>query len=340
MPLAARAALAAGEPAASTTGGDAGGEGGEGDDIEATSSSFAGDPDALQVVIDRWQDTYASSGLRVGVATPDRTWVAGPNGTIGSGSFDIESITKTVTASAVWLLVRDGLLTTDGPLPPVAALPELAGRDLTVRLLLEHRSGVPEYHFLDTPDETGEDPALVVVRAALAAEPAFAAGQGQDYSSTNALILGLVIEAVTGRTLDDVLWSTVLEPAGVGSLFGRVESSTAAPGGGAGGLASDITGLLAWGTAFLRDHRPVGDALFGSMSKFAPDTGLGAGLVGMCPCDGGFTWVGHTGGTTALFYDRRDDVVIALRIANGIWGDFEEPFAELVESLRDAARGS
>ena len=38
-----------------------------------------------------------------------------------------------------------------------------------------------------------------------------------------------------------------------------------------------------------------------------------------------------------MFYDQRDNVLIAVRIANGIWGRFEDPFAELVESLRQAA---
>ena len=40
---------------------------------------------------------------------------------------------------------------------------------------------------------------------------------------------------------------------------------------------------------------------------------------------------------TALFYDRRDNVLIAVRIANGIWGRFEDPLAELVDGLRVAA---
>ena len=91
------------------------------------------------------------------------------------------------------------------------------------------------------------------------------------------------------------------------------------------------------GTALLRDHQPVGDTLWARMAKLDPGTALGAGAMGLCPCDGGFLWVGHTGGTTALFYDRRDNVLIALRIANGIWGAFEHPFVELVESLRVAA---
>jgi len=70
------------------------------------------------------------------------------------------------------------------------------------------------------------------------------------------------------------------------------------------------------------------------MTRFDPGTGLGAGAMGMCPCTPGFTWVGHTGGTTALFYDARDDLVVTVRIANGIWGGFEDAFAELMEDLR------
>jgi CubicO group peptidase (beta-lactamase class C family) len=176
-----------------------------------------------------------------------------------------------------------------------------------------------------------------VARAALEAEPSFGVGEGHDYSSTNYLILGLVIEAASGRSLDDVLWSRVLNPVGLGDWFGRAAASTSLPGGGAGGLTSDLDGLLAWGDALLRRHAPVGDDTFSQMTRFSSSTGLGRGLMGMCPCEAGFRWVGHTGGTTALFYDRESDVMIALRIANGIWGDFEGPFNELVESLREAA---
>ncbi len=349
VPLAARSALAGGETA-SATGGSVGSTRSEGepsaaDDTPTETDGSAGvpvdigrsSPRSVQEVLDDWQTNYVSSGLVVGVARGGETWIGAPFGGSGGMGFDIESVTKTVTGSAVWLLVGDGTLSLDGPLPAVPDLPELAGRGLTVRHLLDHTSGVPEYHFLDTPEETGEDPALVVARAALEAEPAFGVGEGHDYSSTNYLILGLVIEAATGRSLDDVLWSRVLDPAGLGEAFGRASASTSLPGGGAGGLTSDLAGLLAWGDALLRRHVPVGDATFARMTRFSSSTGLGLGLMGMCPCERGFRWVGHTGGTTALFYDRESDVLVALRIANGIWGDFEGPFNELVESLREAA---
>jgi CubicO group peptidase (beta-lactamase class C family)/peptidoglycan/LPS O-acetylase OafA/YrhL len=354
VPLAARAALSGAESAAAagSTGGSSGT--GRGSSTGTTAPDDAGEADGdgslgvpvdtgdsgggtVQDVIDGWQSAYASAGLVVGVSRGANTWIGGPFGGSGGGGFDMESVAKTVTASAAWLLVDEGALSLDGPLPAVAGLPELDGRGLTVRHLLGHTSGVPEYHFLETPEETGEDPALVVARAALQAEAGFGVGEGHDYSSTNYLILGLVIEAVTGRSLDDVLWSRVLNPVGLGDAFGRASSSTSLPGGGAGGLTTDLSGMLAWGDVLLRRHQPVGDATFGKMTRFSSSTGLGLGLMGMCPCDAGFRWVGHTGGTTALFYDRETDVVVALRIANGIWGDFEGPFNELVESLREAA---
>ena len=128
-----------------------------------------------------------------------------------------------------------------------------------------------------------------------------------------------------------------LDPVGVGAMFSRAGSSIYWPGGGAGGLITDMSGMLAWGSALLRDHQPVGEATWTRMSQLDPNTALGAGAMGLCPCQGGFFWVGHTGGTTALFYDRSDNVLIALRIANGIWGAFEDPFVELVESLRITA---
>jgi len=316
------------------------GSSGRGDGTLAVDADATGGTDAggLQGVLDRWQDAFSSSGLVVGVARPGAwDWVGSPYGSSGEGSFDIESITKTVTAAAVWMLAADGVIAVDGPVPPIDALPELAGRGFTVRQLLEHRSGLPDYHELEIPEDIGEDPAVTVVRNALAADPRFGPGEGQDYSSTNYLVLGLVIEARTGRALDDVLWGRVLEPAGVGGMFTRAGASVYLPGGGAGGLVTDLHGLLAWGTVLLRDHQPVGDTIWSRMSRLDASTALGAGAMGLCPCSGGFLWVGHTGGTTALFYDQRDNVLVAVRIANGIWGRFEDPFAELVENVRVAA---
>ena len=306
-------------------------------DSGATSASG---PSVFQRIVDQWQDAHASGGLQVGIARPGVfEWTGGPSGE-SSGSFDIESITKTVTASAVWLLAADGVIDIDGPVPSLEGLPELDDRGFTVRQLLEHRTGLADYHNLATPEDDGEKPAVAVVRGALAAPPEFAPGAGQDYSSTNYLVLGLLIEARTGQSLDEVLWGRVLDPAGVGGLFHRAAPSMYLPGAGAGGLVTDMHGLLAWGDAFLREHRPVGDAIWAKMTQFDPGTALGAGVIGLCPCTGGFLWSGHTGGTTALFYDRRDNVLVASRIANGIWGGFEDAFAELVENLRVAAIAS
>ena len=328
LPGASTSAVAADDP---EPGSDAASPSAEADGLQA-------EADGLQGVLNRWQSSYGSSGLVVGVSRPGSwEWIGSPYDGGAGGSFDIESVTKTVTAAAAWLLVADGVLDVEGPLPAIDGLPELAARGLTLRQLLEHRSGIPDYHNLESPESLDEQPAVTVVRNALAADSVFAPGGGQDYSSTNYLLVGLVIEARTGRPLDDVLWGRVLDPVGVGAMFSRAGSSIYWPGGGAGGLITDMSGMLAWGSALLRDHQPVGEATWTRMSQLDPNTALGAGAMGLCPCQGGFFWVGHTGGTTALFYDRSDNVLIALRIANGIWGAFEDPFVELVESLRITA---
>ena len=79
-------------------------------------------------------------------------WTGAPFGAGAGGSFDIESVSKTITASAAWMLVADGVLDVDAPLPELDGLESLAGRGLTLRHLLEHRSGIPDYHDLEPPE--------------------------------------------------------------------------------------------------------------------------------------------------------------------------------------------
>ncbi len=114
--------------------------------------------------------------------------------------FRVGSVTKTFVAAAVLKLVAERRLTLDEPVPEAGGIP--------LRRLLNHTSGI--YNHSDDPRVfehgllTRWQPQELV---AISREhpPYFAPGAGFHYSNTNYVILGQVVERVTGRPLDAAL---------------------------------------------------------------------------------------------------------------------------------------
>ena len=131
--------------------------------------------------------------------------------------FRVGSITKSMVATVVLRLVQEGELSLDdtvGQLLP-GLLPD--GELITLKDLLSHTSGLPDYY-----DEVPaarpilrrapvDHHALVV--AAGRADSLFLPASAQDYSNTNYAVLGLVVEQVTGRSLEANLDRRIFEPA-------------------------------------------------------------------------------------------------------------------------------
>ena len=114
--------------------------------------------------------------------------------------FDIASLTKVVaTTTAVMQLVQKGEVRLNDPVAKY--IPEFAQNgkdDITVRNLLTHFSGLRADIDL-TPPWEGRDAAL---RLAFAETPAFPPGSRFLYSDTNFMVLGALVERVSGATLD------------------------------------------------------------------------------------------------------------------------------------------
>ena len=119
-------------------------------------------------------------------------------------------ITKTFTATAVLQQVASGALSLDDTvadvLPDLAAeLPDIA--EITVEQLLAMQSGIPEYEFLvvpevlENPTEVVDLDEVIVETVEGGVESAGTAG----YSTTNYLILGEMLEELTGQPSEDVL---------------------------------------------------------------------------------------------------------------------------------------
>jgi D-alanyl-D-alanine carboxypeptidase len=141
-------------------------------------------------------------------------------------------MTKTFVAALTLRLVEDGALGLDDS---VAGL--LPGRGLdariTVRQLLDHTSGLHDFFLAPGIDGALQGAPRVVWTADRAlgyvGKPYFAPGTGWRYSNTNYVLLGLIVERVTGRGLAAELRARLFDPLGLSSAFMQVAEEPRGP---------------------------------------------------------------------------------------------------------------
>ncbi|MEU2349777.1 serine hydrolase domain-containing protein [Modestobacter sp. NPDC049651] len=138
-----------------------------------------------------------------------------------NGSVRIASNTKTFTATVVLQLVAEREVQLDRPvetyLPGLVRGPGGDGRQITVRQLLQHTSGIPDYDDVLYPEwlasgftrhYTGQE----LVAAGLGRPALAAPGAAFSYSNTNYAIAGLLVERVTGHRIGDEITHRIIEP--------------------------------------------------------------------------------------------------------------------------------
>ncbi|MFI6284162.1 serine hydrolase domain-containing protein [Streptomyces sp. NPDC051018] len=137
------------------------------------------------------------------------------------GSIRIGSNTKAFTATVVLQLVGEGEVALDEPvdtyLPGLLRGEGIDGRKITVRQLLQHTSGLPEY--LDkqavlTEPHRYYEPRELLDRA-LDRPADFAPGQKWSYSNTNYVVAGLLVQKVTGRPLGEEIKKRITDRVGL-----------------------------------------------------------------------------------------------------------------------------
>jgi D-alanyl-D-alanine carboxypeptidase len=280
-------------------------------------------------------------GARVRVVTEGLADTATGAPMSARGRFHVASLTKPVVATVVMQLVRRGRLSLDDTVG--SRLPGLVARggSITVRQLLDHTSGLPDYTrvpaawaVLDRPPV--DQRALVV--AAGRAPPLFAPGRGQEYSNTDYALLGLLVERVTGRRLEEVVERRVLVPLGMTSaslwasrareeplVHGYVHGTDATGwdltwGWAAGGLVTDavdvdrfFAGLFAGDLLPPRIVDEMAEPAAGALGAWS---GYGLGLALLpTPCGAA---VGHSGVVdgyvSAAYTNRRDGSAVVLLV--------------------------
>ncbi|MCR9246302.1 MAG: beta-lactamase family protein [bacterium] len=147
--------------------------------------------------------------------------------------FDIASTSKQFTAASVLLLEGDGeLALSDSVCGHISELPECM-RPVTVRHLMFHTSGIPDYISLmlddgvDVEDRTSTTDALAVIGAVEKLQ--FAAGSKWSYSNSNYLLLSEIVDRVAGRPLAEFAAERIFEPLEMKSTRVRTDTRVLIP---------------------------------------------------------------------------------------------------------------
>jgi D-alanyl-D-alanine carboxypeptidase len=259
-----------------------------------------------------------ASGALAFAAGPDETSaaVAGAatdgRGLRADDPFRTGSVTKTAVAALVLLLVEDGAVSLEDRATRWVDVP----RSITIRHLLQHTSGLPEYvtnpAYLEPflRGDTGKWRAEELIR--LAGPPETAPGSF-SYANTNYVALGLVAEGAGDSLLGEQLTRRVFEPLGM--LGAEIESGGGAASGGlvatAGDVALLLRGLLSGQLLAPTSLEAMLTTVTGDGVEFAR-YGLGIAeldsFLGLVSSSCGSAW-GHLGlmpGTTCAALSTRD----------------------------------
>ena len=284
---------------------------------------------ALQAATHRARVAFGLSALAIGVSVDGTAGWTGASGWArdgltrldGSSPFAIASITKTFTAALTLQLVDEGRLrlhdrVTD--LIPGVPLPA----EVRVAHLLRHTSGIedllnPMRDALNADLERLWRPDEVVNTVH---QQWFTPGLAWAYSNTNYVLLGMIIERVTGQPFATLLHRRLLDPlamTGTGVLLGEDAPYLMAPSwasafGTSGDMYASAHDLLRWGDA-LYGGRLLSEKALASMLDFhSRGYGMGAERIKV----GDATGYGHSGllrgFTSLLVHLPHRDVTLVL----------------------------
>lgn len=317
----------------------------------------------------------STPGAVVGVRSPAGTWTkaygesdpkTGKAMAVGVHT-RIGSITKTFTGTLVMRLAQDGKLSLEDPVEKyVPGVPN--GDRVTLRQLTNMTSGVASYtrstKFTDTyfakPETVFTPDRLLEV--GISESPLFEPGEKFDYSNTNTVLLGMVVEKVTGGPVEQAMQTLVFDPLELthtswpgestelpepyaqgftlqGDFATPDEPSNAthwnpAWGWTAGELISTVDDLLVYGRALGTGQGLLEPATQTErLTSFPGQAGYG---IGMGCVDG---WVGHTGElpgyNTTLYYDTTSDTTVVVQANSDIASGKCEESPTLTDDTRD-----
>ena len=179
--------------------------------------------------------------------------------------FEIGSITKQFTAACILQLVRAGKLSLDDPLRRF--VPEYtAGAAVTIRQMLSHTSGLPEYLDFEAGHTVATRPAgTATILERIVKQPLdFAPGSAWAYSNTNYLLLGRIVELTAGEPYEQYVREHLFAPANM-TQSGFISDERTLPGMAAGYERVGATGVAR--------AKPIADAWAGGAGAIVSTVG-------------------------------------------------------------------
>ena len=200
---------------------------------------------AMQAVLDRVRatETAPGTGITFGDGEDDVTLSSGTRKVLTQQPIEADDLvrvgsdTKMFVASVVLQLAAEGRLELDAPLdrylPGVLRYPAdevpgdpaaYDGRTVTLRQLLQHTGGVPDYgadlpYVLNPIHQVFPPTPQLLIDHALPWGPVFRPGTGWAYSNTGYTLLGLVVVRTTGRSLRTEIHERIAAPLGLEHTF-------------------------------------------------------------------------------------------------------------------------
>ncbi|MFI7131776.1 serine hydrolase domain-containing protein [Nonomuraea sp. NPDC050153] len=192
-------------------------------------------------------------GRRVGRGSAGSRLLDGVGGRVPAGSrYRIGSQTKRLTATVVLQLVKEGRLGLEDKLSDL--LPEVASQDaverageITVRQLIRHMSGIPNWFtpdLVDIYDFTTYYPPMELVKKSRSRPRTGEPGEKYFYSNTNYMLLGMIIEKVTGRSLAAEFARRFFVPLGMSRTYLPVRPPEGIKGPHGHGYSTDAEGTV------------------------------------------------------------------------------------------------
>ncbi|MGI5204778.1 serine hydrolase domain-containing protein [Spirillospora sp. CA-108201] len=213
-------------------------------DVQKALEGLVGTGDVVGAIGEVYVD-----GKRVGKGSAGSRLLGGKGGAIPSTArYRIGSQTKSMTATVVLQMIREGRLSLDDRLSVV--LPEVADKDLveqadeiTVRNLIQLTSGIPEFIGPDTSNTTRAYRPTELLAASRKRPRPVEVGTF-NYSNTNYILLGMIIERFAGRPLAAELNRRLYTPLGMRDTYLPTKVSQGIKGPHGHGYAPDATGTM------------------------------------------------------------------------------------------------
>jgi D-alanyl-D-alanine carboxypeptidase len=177
--------------------------------------------DAVQTVLGQYQ-AQAGPGAAVhftgGTRSAGTAKIHEQRAITAADHFRIGSQTKTFTAVVVLQLVDEGRVRLDAPIStylPGVVSGNYNGDVITVRQLLHHPSGLVNYVRDARANPDGTYTLAELVRSAMDEPAQSAPGAAQNYSNVGFLVLGMLIERLTGKQAGDAITERIISPLGL-----------------------------------------------------------------------------------------------------------------------------